>query len=338
MAEFKFGEIDAVLAALHRIAAHKRVAFTGRLKFLLKNGLPAADPHSGQGVRERPGRGRAGNYSFGDLLQLVTAVELMQAGMDQRLAAELVRHNWMSLRPSAYLSTFEEAEIGRAAISHHFNDGQFRRYIWLAYPEALLELEDDQAKREMDFGDLMAAMPDDHLRDGFTYPACITGMRPKRAIIINATEIIAQIVFLVVFEFKFATLHSIRSDLENDEAAYLEWYGASQPNAAPESSPQATDPQDLAAEIVLRAAEAIPRLKCPRTIELLTWAGEQYSLGNSVQFNTEDHSRLAIEEMIDYGMLFGVMVQSNLSYTLTQFGQAVARLAYRREVDVDQEA
>src|SRR5690242_1824745 len=101
MVDFAFGQVEAVLAAMNRVASHKRIAFAGRLKFLQRNGVP---------LRVKPGRGRAGAYSFAQLMQLAIAVELLQSGLSPQRAAQLVQQNWGRLRNMAMHHVSQEFE------------------------------------------------------------------------------------------------------------------------------------------------------------------------------------------------------------------------------------
>lgn len=86
-----FGQIEAVLADIHAIAVDKRVAFTGRLKALQRNGLP---------VGMRPGRGKAASFNYLQFMQLAIGMELMQAGIAPAPAASIITANWPILRHS----------------------------------------------------------------------------------------------------------------------------------------------------------------------------------------------------------------------------------------------
>src|SRR3569833_427843 len=71
--EVSFNEVEAMLAQQHGIASEKRIAFEGRLKTILRLGLPA-------GIMQ--GRGRAARYSAGDVAMMALYVDLSQLGLN----------------------------------------------------------------------------------------------------------------------------------------------------------------------------------------------------------------------------------------------------------------
>lgn len=136
--QFTFSEVDAVIANVNKIAPHKRVAFTGRLKFLLKNGLP---------TNARPGRGRTAYYSFAGMIELGLAVDLMQCGIDQRRAASLIAHNrQMIARVIEGLVVDDESTQARTS--------------WIVPMSELRDLTDKPSDEYTDYGAIMTVMPD----------------------------------------------------------------------------------------------------------------------------------------------------------------------------------
>jgi hypothetical protein len=113
-ARFDFGRIEAVCAAINHIASDKRIAFTGRIKQLLKQEL----------MEERPGRGKKGTYSFADLMRFVIAVELIQSGIMPVMAVRIVNENWEMLVRSVALYLSQ-------------SDKESRHYVWAIRPTAL---------------------------------------------------------------------------------------------------------------------------------------------------------------------------------------------------------
>jgi hypothetical protein len=67
-----FGQVESVLAALHKIADEKRVTFQTRLKFFQRLGFP-------EGVNT--GKGKAAGYQAHHVLNLALALELLQLGL-----------------------------------------------------------------------------------------------------------------------------------------------------------------------------------------------------------------------------------------------------------------
>jgi hypothetical protein len=81
---FSFGEAEASLAQVHRVADAKRTAFQARLKNLLKLGL-LPDVQAG--------RGRAAAYGPWHLFQLGFALECAQLGMTPARTIGLMQNN-----------------------------------------------------------------------------------------------------------------------------------------------------------------------------------------------------------------------------------------------------
>lgn len=71
--DMSFNEVEALLAQTHGVASEKRIAFQGRLKTILRLGLPS-------GIMQ--GRGRAARYSAGDLAMMALYVDLSQLGLN----------------------------------------------------------------------------------------------------------------------------------------------------------------------------------------------------------------------------------------------------------------
>lgn len=79
--KLSFGQVETILAELHEIAPHKRIAFAGRIKNLQK-----------AGIRQRPasGRGKAASYGLDEVIALLIGLQLTQAGIPPSRAAEMV--------------------------------------------------------------------------------------------------------------------------------------------------------------------------------------------------------------------------------------------------------
>lgn len=78
---FSFGEVEAMLAKLHRIDDAKRIAFQGRLKHFLKLELLP-------GVKQ--GRGKAATFAAIDVATLALATEVSQFGLLPERVVEML--------------------------------------------------------------------------------------------------------------------------------------------------------------------------------------------------------------------------------------------------------
>ena len=80
-----FADVENVVAALHDIEDRDRPALRARLKQFARRGVPSS---------ANVGSGRAVTYSFGDLFQVVLAVEFVQLALTTDRAAALVAYWW----------------------------------------------------------------------------------------------------------------------------------------------------------------------------------------------------------------------------------------------------
>lgn len=105
----------------------------GRLKQLQKHDII-------EKVR-RPGKGKAGTYSFSDLMRFVIAVELMQCGLMPKMAADLVTGSWDLLRYSVYSATHTREEMDEWMEMPH--GPETSDWFWMLTPEALREISEE---------------------------------------------------------------------------------------------------------------------------------------------------------------------------------------------------
>jgi hypothetical protein len=80
-----FGELEAVLAAIHGIADSKRTAFQARLKNLHRLGLP---------IDLKTEKGKAATYSAGQVVEMALATELTELGLPPERVVRVLTLNW----------------------------------------------------------------------------------------------------------------------------------------------------------------------------------------------------------------------------------------------------
>jgi hypothetical protein len=209
--EFSFGQVEAVLAKLNRIADHKRVAFMSRLKHLQKNGCPR---------RDRPGRGKAGTYSFSQLMQTAIAVDLLQSGLPPALAAQIVAGNFMAIRPTIYIATFTAAEVSEINEAR-VRDGLDERdapeeWLWMISPEALRDMTED-GLGEFDHYEAIVPVPlvdaRRQLETGVTVGVFGEGWR---TLVIHGSNLTQAVMTAVAYHFRFASWEAMRNDLKEE--------------------------------------------------------------------------------------------------------------------------
>lgn len=211
--DFSFGQVEAVCAAMQDIASDKRPAFTSRLKHLMSAMAKARAAE----VRDKgPGRGRAAKFSFPQLMKVVIAVELIQAGTPPALAAKLVEGNWLQLRVGVYFGLYNEVQK-RAA-----GDPREETY-WVLMPEALRELTNTgesawdhyEAFESIYRTEDLAAHLASHSSSGFRG-------HYRRQVVLNGTVITRAAAFIISFEMNIATIEDLRDDIyreiKDDEA------------------------------------------------------------------------------------------------------------------------
>lgn len=185
--ELGYGQVEALLARLHRIADDKRVAFQGRLKHLQRLGFPR---------QTNTGKGRRVRHSYETLIQLVLALELTQFGLAPQRVVQLVNGGWANCRSVVGLITeqFALEEIDRS------------KFYLMVRPEALRELT-DAGEGRYDYMDAIGISDEhqvlEHLRDeGASYP--LLG-ETWRTAVINATSLVRAAIMLLVYDFRWAT-------------------------------------------------------------------------------------------------------------------------------------
>lgn len=186
--EFSFGQIEAVCAALSRISSDKRVAFAGRLKSLQK-----------YGIADRPGRGKAGTYSFPELMRFVVALELMQCGLMPQMAARVVNVSWRQLRPCIYLATFVEEGAERPV------------WYWTLAPEALRDMSQSGAGNYAGAAAIQA-VPAEQVTARLMATDPLSE-RP-RLIVLNGTAISKAAINAVDLQFHYATVQIMQASLD----------------------------------------------------------------------------------------------------------------------------
>jgi hypothetical protein len=201
--EFSFGQIEAVTADLNRIASDKRVAFMGRMKQLQKQGLTDKE--------KRPGRGKAGTYSFGDLMKFVIAVELIQSGIMPQMAAKLVTGSWGVLRSNIYVCSFAPADtIGFTS--------KPTEYLWMLEVEALRPLT-SEGEGEWDHMERIWAVPIQEAADALakgvsTHPVSVG--EGWRTVVLNGYNLTQRVMKVIAFHFGYATRLEMRKDIQDE--------------------------------------------------------------------------------------------------------------------------
>ncbi len=192
--ELGFNQVEASLAELHGIASDKRIAFGGRLKQLLKQGLTD--------VKRRPGRGKAGSYSFADLMRFAVALDFIQAGLMPQMAAQLISDKW-------------SWGVLIVSLSHCSMEGPVHPDsvdFWVIEPEALRSLtaEGDQPR----FGsDWIRVVSPNELTKLLADPAASPSSgRRWRTLVINGHELTQRVISIVVAA-GYATADELRDDL-----------------------------------------------------------------------------------------------------------------------------
>ena len=197
---FTFGQIEELLAVVHRIDPAKRTAFQGRLKHLQRWGFPTG---------AKPGKGRSIDYSVEHLFMMVLVMELIQSGMPPKLCADLISSHWSQLRVTVYLNLFSEYER-RDAGSEEASD-----WCWLFRPEALREIS-SEGMSEYDHHEAVLAVETGSLaRIIAAQGEAFGGVMGAswRTLVINGGPLVRGIGGLIERRFKWATVSNLRHDL-----------------------------------------------------------------------------------------------------------------------------
>jgi hypothetical protein len=205
--EFSFGQIEAVCADLNRIASDKRVAFMGRMKQLQKQGLTDKG--------KRPGRGKAGAYSFGDMMKFVIAMEFIQAGLMPQVAAKLVTGSWDLLRFNIYSCSFApEDTVGFSKPP--------TQYLWMVDVEALRPLT-ARGEHPADHWDRIRTVPLEEaakvLTEGVSADPEIFG-ESWRTLVLNGNNLTQRVMKNIAFHFQWASRQELRDDIEAEIHAH----------------------------------------------------------------------------------------------------------------------
>lgn len=203
MAEFSFGQVEAVLAAVHEIQDHKRVAFVGRLKMLQKNGLPTGS---------RPGRGKAGTYTFPQLLQFAIGVELLQFGVAPLRAASMVSKSWCEILHST-----------NYALDQRRAGGEWNPKIdlvWVVRPTELSELQAD-AGSVLDDYEAINALPSSSMVEMLLGSRFVPGvhMSVSGFMVLPAERIFGSLLWHIRYN-KYLSVPEIYEQLENAEREF----------------------------------------------------------------------------------------------------------------------
>jgi len=153
--DLSFGQIEAALIRMNRIADDKRVAFRARLKHLQRLGFPPGT---------NTGTGKRASYRFSTYMQMVLAVELMQAGFTPARTVKIVEGSWYNLRVSVWLASMTDERRTRYSQPYSYYDV---KTAWMLHPEALRDLSQDGEGR-YDYMEAISAIPMDDVGSIFS--------------------------------------------------------------------------------------------------------------------------------------------------------------------------
>lgn len=197
---FTFGQIEELLAAVHRIDPAKRTAFQGRLKHLQRWGFPSG---------EKPGKGRSIDYTAEHLFMMVLVMELIQSGMPPKLCVDLISAHWEELRVTVYLNLF--SELGR----REFGREEASDWCWLFRPEALRDISVEGVS-EYDHHEALLTVETGSLARLISAQGEVFGGvmgASWRTLVINGGPLVRGIARLVETRFKWASVGDLRHDL-----------------------------------------------------------------------------------------------------------------------------
>ncbi|MBA3667951.1 MAG: hypothetical protein H0W65_09540 [Sphingomonas sp.] len=127
--DLSYGDVEATLARLNRIAEDKRVAFRARLKHFQRLGFPP-------GVNT--GTGKRAIYTFPLLLMMAFATEFAQAGMAPKRIVKTLSANWNEVEWSLLIALTPEELFDRWTPSIDAN-----KLVWMLSPESLRDLSEE---------------------------------------------------------------------------------------------------------------------------------------------------------------------------------------------------
>lgn len=310
MVDFTFGQVEATLAAINGIADHKRVAFAGRLKFLQKHGLPK---------RDRPGRGKAGTFTFGQTMQIGLGVELLKFGIPPQRAARLVGHNWSELRYSVYLGTYTQNEA-RDLADERGADPPHMNWLWLVRLDALADLTAG-GESEYDDYEAIEAVELEGVASMLDAMAHARDANGRRTLLINGTALTRAVLHQIAFGFRFATIEAMREDILEETrelTRMLEDAGhllSKRVDLTPgqktelirklreaKEADYSTNPPTPAHVVERHAREMIARLE-PSAVKLLASLHRDWDKDGAQTTISDEKSRAALINLIDFGAI-----------------------------------
>ena len=322
--DFSFGQIEAICAALNRIASDKRVAFAGRLKQLQKQGLMEES--------RRPGRGKAGTYTFSDLMRFVVAVELIQAGLMPQMAARLVTGSWLGLRYSVYSATFTEEEMDEW--QEMPLGPETRDYYWMLTPEALREMT-EEGFGKYDHMDSILAVPVEEVADRLQSDVEIGVFGEGwRMIVLHGTKITKAVVGLLEGQYRYATREQMRADLQG-ELNYLMDAMEDSPFLGVEEGVRSVFDRVKNQTLEVMASDAMRPRYYPSAAALERQAKKmvaklrpyQLSYLQREEFGDKDVADMkAMTELLMQGLIVPELGADDIAFRLTPLGQAVKEL------------
>lgn len=332
--ELSFGQIEAVCAALNRIASDKRVAFAGRLKQLQKHNI--IDPE------RRPGRGKPGTYSLMDLMRFVIAVELMQAGLMPQMAARFVNGSWSALQYTIFSATYTDEEL------EEWQEMPFGPTIvdwyWMLTPEALREMT-EEGFGKYDHMEAIMPVPVDEVAERLKSDREIGVFgEGSRMIVLHGTKIAKATIFLLEHQFRYATAEDMRAEIQADFDHLRQILEDSPVDGVEESAQKRFDDIVEAAtarmhDETLRAryhpSAAVLERQAQRMVKKL----KPYQLAyiRTEDFGEEETADIrAMTNLMGQGLLVPKMDSGKLQLVLSPLGEAVQRLA--ADIDIPAKA
>lgn len=315
--KLQYGQVEAILAALYGIADDKRVAFQGRIKHLQRQGFPPGT---------NTGKGKAASYSFPQLMQMVIALELIQAGLMPQLAGRLTAGSWGDLAMSVYSCTFSELEAAE-------HSSKPTEYLWLLSVEALRSLT-GAPDGEFDGMEEITAVPIEDAPKFLALRGEVRGIGQSwRTLVLNGYQLTQKIMYLVAFWFKYATREEMRADLLGE----IEGRNASVRELAETLSqlpPPTPEQREYIKNILGNAGADILRDKAIELVPYLTPQAHRFlymSKGPKAQFVLDAENKPVVLELIDLGVFEVVAIETPAGPVLdglqiTPFGGAVIKV------------
>lgn len=334
MPQFSFGQVEAVLASLNRIASDKRAAFSARLKHLQRQGI------AGEGAQ--PGRGKVATYNFTELMKMVLGVELLQTGFPPQLAAKLVAGSWSLLEYPVYSATLSDEEMDEW-MEMPFGPTT-REWLWVLNPEVLRDLS-DVGLGEFDHMEAISPVPLEevqfHVSTGAS--AGIFG-ESWRTLVLNGTAI-TKAVIQAVEGFGYATAAELRDDLRKSQSIlsrsareFFEMMNGPA-DVDKENRDQAAKQAEKALQDATTRSRFYPTEKVAARQAQLAVNFMPNALIARLQQERFDGSAIADlraqTEFLRSGILSPIMKDGGLSFELTGIGKAAKELVREMEVPAD---